>query len=482
MSISESESIKGAQKPENAEAWISDDHFHDECGVIGIYAPGDPDIARDIYFGLHSLQHRGQESAGIAVNSYGNIDYCKGMGLVQEVFTDEKIKTMRGDIAIGHVRYSTTGASRACNSQPLVVFFKGGALALGHNGNLVNANILRDELQDEGYLFQTTIDTEVLAAYIARNIKDGEIEDAIEKTMKIAKGAYALVITSGEKLIGVRDPYGIRPLTLGKTANGYILSSETCGFNLLGAERIRDLEPGEIVTIEGGKVRSRIFDAGRPKKMCSFEYVYFARPDSVMDGRSIYLARHECGINLAKEQPAEADVVIAVPDSGNVAAMGYAQQSGIPFGIGLIKNRYIGRTFIQPDQKLRDLSVRLKLNVLRENIEGKRVVMVDDSIVRGTTSGKIVRLLKENGAREVHLRIACPPVTDPCFFGIDTPDKDKLVAASHTVDEMRDMAGADSLGFLSVRGMTDAIGLGDDICTACFTGDYPMELPERTEK
>jgi amidophosphoribosyltransferase len=460
-----------------------DDHFHDECGVIGIYSPGDAGIARDIYFGLHSLQHRGQESAGIAVNRYGNIDYHKGMGLVQEVFSDDRIRTMQGDIAIGHVRYSTTGASLAGNAQPLVVFFKGGAIALGHNGNLVNSNILRDELQEEGYLFQTTIDTEVLAAYIARNIKDGDIEGAIAKTMEIAKGAYALVITSGEKLIGVRDPLGLRPLVLGKTKNGYVLSSETCNFNLLGAEKVRDIDPGEIITIENGEISSMKFDFGNTRKTCSFEYVYFARPDSVMDGRSIYLARHECGRNLAKEQPAAADVVIAVPDSGNVAAMGYAEQSGIPFGIGLIKNRYVGRTFIQPDQKMRDISVRLKLNVLKENVEGKRVVMVDDSIVRGTTSGQIVRLLKDAGAKEVHLRVACPPVTDPCFFGIDTPEKKQLMAARYSVEEMCGMIGADSLGFLSVEGMTDAIGLGrDNVCTACFTGDYPMELPERKDK
>lgn len=456
-----------------------DDKFHDECGVVGIYAPDKKDICRDIYFGLHSLQHRGQESAGVAVNKFGNIDYHKDMGLVQEVFADERVNRMQGDIAIGHVRYSTTGESHSGNAQPLVVFYKGGALALAHNGNLVNANLLRDQLQDEGYFFQTSTDTEIIAAFIARNMKGGTIGEAIMRTLDVVKGAYALVITSGETLIGVRDPHGLRPLCIGKTEEGYILSSESCNFNLLGAEFVRDVQPGEIVVIEKGELQSYQYGRKEKKSICSFEYVYFARPDSDIDGKNVYMARHSCGKTLAKENPVAADMVIAVPDSGNVAAIGYAEESGIPFGFGLIKNRYVGRTFIQPDQKLRDLSVKLKLNVLAENVKGKRIIMVDDSIVRGTTSGKIVRMLREAGAKEVHLRIACPPVTDPCFFGIDTPDKSKLVAATHSVDEIREMIGADTLGYLSVEGMSKAIGLGgDNVCTACFTGAYPMELPE----
>jgi len=456
---------------------MSADKFHDECGVLGIYAPDREDICRDIYFGLHSLQHRGQESAGVAVNKFGNIDYHKDMGLVQEVFADERVRRMQGDIAIGHVRYSTTGESHSGNAQPLVVYYRGGALALAHNGNLVNSQQLRERLQDDGYLFQTSTDTEVIAAIIARNMKDETIGGAIMKTLDIIRGAYALVITSGDKLIGVRDPYGLRPLCIGKTADGYVLSSESCNFNLLGAKMVRDVQPGEIIVIEDGRISSYHCGRKENRAICAFEYVYFARPDSSIDKKNVYMARSKCGKILAREKPAAADMVIAVPDSGTVAAIGYAEESGIPFGIGLIKNRYVGRTFIQPDQKIRDLSVKLKLNVLTENVSGKRIIMVDDSIVRGTTSRKIVKMLRDGGAKEVHLRIACPPVTDPCFFGIDTPDKSKLVASDHTVEEMCSMIGANSLGFLSVEGMVDAIGLGDDaLCTACFTGKYPMEL------
>lgn len=456
-----------------------DDKFHDECGVVGIYAPNKKDICRDIYFGLHALQHRGQESAGVAVNKFGNIDYHKDMGLVQEVFADERVGRMQGDIAIGHVRYSTTGESHSGNAQPLVVFYKGGALALAHNGNLVNAKTLRDRMQDEGYLFQTSTDTEIIAALIARNMHDGTIGGSIMKTLDIIKGAYALVITSGSCLIGVRDPAGLRPLCIGRTEEGYVLSSESCSFNLLDAEFVRDVRPGEIAVIEDGEIKSYIYGKPEKRAACSFEYVYFARPDSDIDGENVYMARHRCGQALARETGVSADMVIAVPDSGTVAAIGYAEESGIPFGIGLIKNRYVGRTFIQPDQKMRDLSVKLKLNVLTENVKGKRIVMVDDSIVRGTTSGKIVRMLRDAGAKEVHLRIACPPVTDPCFFGIDTPDKNKLMAANHTMEEMRSLIGADSLGFLSVGSMVEAIDLGaDSVCTACFTGNYPMDLPE----
>lgn len=452
--------------------------FHDECGVVGLYAPGRKDIARGVYFGLHSLQHRGQESAGIAVNMAGNIQYHKDMGLVQEVFDDEIIGRLQGDIAIGHVRYSTAGESHAANAMPLVVFYRGGAIALAHNGNLVNANILRHRMQGNGVMFQTSIDSEVIAALIAKYVNDHTIEEAIMKTLTEIKGAYALVITIGDKLIGVRDPNGIRPLCIGKTEDGYVLSSESCVFPLLGAELVRDVEPGEMVVVEDGELKS--CDCGKGKRAsCAFEYVYFSRPDSRIDDIGVYTARSRCGRILAQECPVAADMVISVPDSGTVAAIGYAEESGIPYGEGLIKNRYVGRTFIQPDQRMRELSVRLKLNVLKGNVAGKRIIMVDDSIVRGTTSGKIVRMLKDAGAREVHIRVASPPVTDPCFFGIDTPDKNKLVAAYHSIEEICEMTGADSLGYLSVEGMLEAIGMGKDkICTACFTGDYPMELPE----
>lgn len=456
---------------------LEEDKVFDECGVVGVYAPGKQDIARSVYFGLHSLQHRGQESAGIASNKDGKIQYYKEMGLVQEVFNDEIIARLQGDISIGHVRYSTSGESHAVNAMPLVVYYKGGSLALAHNGNLVNAEALREEMQDRGVIFQTSIDSEVIAALIARFIRDNTIEESIIKTLELVKGAYALVITSGDKLIGVRDPNGIRPLCIGRTKEGYVLSSESCIFPLLCAEFIRDVEPGEIVVIEDHELKSIRFKKGEKKAICAFEYVYLARPDSDIDGRSVYMARSQAGRKLANEHPVAADMVIAVPDSGTVAAIGYAEESGIPFGEGLIKNRYVGRTFIQPDQRMRELSVRLKLNVLRDNVKGKRIVMVDDSIVRGTTSGKIVKMLKDAGAREVHVRVCSPPVTHPCYFGIDTPDPDNLVAANYTVEEICKMIGADSLGYLSVEGLLESINLGSDkVCAACFSGEYPINL------
>jgi len=455
---------------------LEEDKVFDECGVVGVYAPCKADIARSVYFGLHSLQHRGQESAGIASNKDGKIQYYKEMGLVQEVFNDEIIGRLQGDISIGHVRYSTSGESQAVNAMPLVVYFKGGSLALAHNGNLVNADILREEMQDRGVIFQTSIDSEVIAALIARFIRENTIEDSIIKTLDLVKGAYALVITSGKKLIGVRDPNGIRPLCIGKTKDGYVLSSESCIFPLLGAKFMRDVVPGEMIVIEDHELKAFMFSKGQKKAICSFEYVYLARPDSDIDGKSVYMARSQAGRILAKEHPVDADMVIAVPDSGTVAAIGYAEESGIPFGEGLIKNRYVGRTFIQPDQRMRELSVRLKLNVLKDNVKGKRIIMVDDSIVRGTTSGKIVKMLKDAGAAEVHVRVSSPPVTHSCHFGIDTPNPDKLVASNNSVEEIRKMIGADSLGYLSIEGLLEAIGLGKNkVCVACFNGEYPMQ-------
>lgn len=457
---------------------MDDDKFHDECGVVGISSPGAQNIAKDVYFALHSLQHRGQESAGIASNMFGNINYYKDMGLVQEVFDDDLMKTLPGDICIGHVRYSTAGESQASNAQPLVVYSRMGSLALAHNGTLVNAKVLREQMQDDGYIFQTSIDSEIIAALIARHLKEGSVEAAVAKVANIVEGAFALVITMGDKLLGVRDANGIRPLCIGRTKNGYVLASESCVFPLQGAEFVRDVRPGEIVIIENGKLRSLMFNESAPKKVCSFEYVYFARTDSRIDGRSVYLSRREAGRILARESAVDADLVIAVPDSGTVAAIGYAEESGIPFGEGLVKNRYVGRTFIQPTQEMRELSVRMKLNVLEENVKGKRIIMIDDSIVRGTTSGKIVKLLKDAGASEVHVRISSPPVTHSCYMGIDTPNRKKLMAANMTIEEMREHIGADSLAFISVQGLKDCIGFGDEICDACFTGDYPVELSD----
>lgn len=459
------------------------DKLKEECGVVGVYAPEKRDIARMVYFGLHALQHRGQESAGIASNKSGKIQYYKEMGLVQEVFNDEIIERLQGDISIGHVRYSTTGESYVANAQPLVVYHKGGSLALAHNGNLVNAKEIRDELQDNGVIFQTSIDSEVIASLIARYSKDRSIEEAIVETTKRIKGSYALVITFGNKLIGVRDPNGIRPLCIGKHENGYVLASESCAFSVMGAEFVRDVQAGEMVIIEDNEIKSEIYNGTSKKAACVFEYVYFSRPDSILDGKNVYMARRNAGIILAKEHPVDADMVIAVPDSGTVAAIGYAQESGIPFGEGLIKNRYVGRTFIQPDQRMRELSVRLKLNVLKDNIRGKRIIMIDDSIVRGTTSGKIVSMLKEAGAKEVHIRISSPPVAHSCYFGIDTPSRRHLVAANHSIDNISEMIGADSLGYISVEGLIDAIGLSkNDLCTACFDGCYPMEVPKSCNK
>lgn len=453
------------------------------CGIVGIYAPGRKDISRAVYYGLHSLQHRGQESAGIATNKQGRIEYYKEMGLVQEVFNDEIIARLQGDISIGHVRYSTTGESYVANAMPLVVFHRAGSLALAHNGNLINAKEIRNEMQDSGVIFQTSIDSEIIASLIAKNSKDNEIVDAIDLTLNQVKGSFALVMTFDNKLVGARDPYGIRPLCLGKLSDGYVLSSESCIFSLIGAEFVRDIEPGEVVVIENGEVKSHRFTEKKSRAICAFEFVYLARPDSDIDGINVYMARSNAGRILAKEFPSDADMVISVPDSGTVAAIGYAEKSIIPFGEGLIKNRYIGRTFIQPDQRLRELSVKMKLNVLKDNVRGKKIVMIDDSIVRGTTSGKIVKMLKEAGAAEVHVRISSPPVVHSCHFGIDTPSKKNLVAANHSLKDIKKMLGADSLGYLSVEGLWSAIGIsGSQICSACFNGEYPMDVPKTGDK
>lgn len=464
------------------ETFMEWDKLKEECGVIGIYDPKEyQDISRLTYFGLIALQHRGQESAGIAVSN-GKMHYYKEMGLVQEVFTDQILSRLTGKVAIGHVRYSTTGESYVANAQPLVVQYKGGSIALAHNGNLINAQSLRDELEDKGSIFQTSIDSEVIANLIARNYRLG-FKEAIIHSVRRIKGAFALTIICEDKLIGVRDSYGLRPLCLGRLGDGYVLASESCALDVTGAEFIRDIEPGEMVIIDDKGVESIIFDTQNKKALCSFEFVYFARPDSNLDGRSVYNSRRNAGRTLAKEHPAEADMVIAVPDSGTVAAVGYAEESGIPFGEGLVKNRYVGRTFIQPDQKTRELAVRLKLNPLHQNLQGKKIVLIDDSIVRGTTSKRIVTMLKQAGATEVHVRISSPPVKHSCFFGIDTPERKKLVGAQFTVEEIREMIGADSLGYLSVEGLLESIAMApDSLCKACFDGDYPMEVPKKADK
>lgn len=460
---------------------ISLDKLKEECGVFGIYSKSIEDLSQRIYFGLISLQHRGQESAGIAVCKDKRINYYKEMGLVREVFNEKILKRLEGNIGIGHVRYSTTGDSHVTNAQPLVVQYLGGSIALAHNGNLINAHMIRREMEEQGYIFQTSIDTEVIATLIARNYSHG-LEESLVKTMKEIKGAYALSVICEEKLIGVRDPNGLRPLSIGKLDDGYVLSSESCGFSVVGAEYVRDVEPGEIVIIDDDGIKSIKFSEKKKKALCSFEFVYFSRPDSVLDGRSVYKSRIEAGKILAKEAPVEADLIMSVPDSGTLAAIGYSEETGIPFREGLIKNKYLGRSFIEPSQDMRELLVKLKLSVLKENVEGKRIVLVDDSIVRGTTSKKIITMLKKAGAKEIHVRVSSPPVKYSCYFGIDTPERKHLIASEFSLEEIREKIGCDSLAFLSEAGLIKSIDLEDNVCTACFKGNYPMEIPEKLNK
>ncbi|MCG8502001.1 MAG: amidophosphoribosyltransferase [Firmicutes bacterium] len=468
----------------NIENELRLDKLHEECGVFGIYDKDGYDCARLAYVGLYALQHRGQESCGIAVNDDGTIIHHKDMGLVPEVFNDVVLNHLKGQIAVGHVRYSTMGASLRENAQPLVTKYVKGTLTVAHNGNLVNAKGIREELEKCGAIFQTTIDSEVIAYLIARErVKCSSVEEAINRVMKQIKGSYALIVMSPRKLIGARDPWGIRPLCIGKLGNSYVLASETCALDSINAEFVRDVEPGEIVIIDGNGLSSIKDNCFACSNMCIFEFIYFARPDSVLEGAGVYRARKEMGKMLAKEHPVEADLVIGVPDSGLSAALGYAEESGIPYGEGLIKNRYIGRTFIQPDQSQRENGVKIKLNALKSNVKGKRIIMVDDSIVRGTTSGRIVQMLKDAGAVEVHMRVSSPPVTHPCYFGIDMPTGEQLVAFNRSVETIRELVAADSLGYLSTEGLLKApIGARCGFCTACFTGDYPMEILEEQNK
>ena len=456
-----------------------DDDIHESCGVLGISNYQDDDLAHIMYFGLYALQHRGQESCGIAINNNGEIIGQKGIGLVPEVFTEKILDRLDGTSAIGHTRYSTTGGSSIENSQPLIFNYKGGRIALAHNGNLVNATKIRYELENKGAIFQTSADTEVIANLISRyGLKYKDLE-VILKTMDVIEGAYALVILTQKKLVGIRDPWGLRPLCLGKLGNSYVLASENCAFDAIGADFIRDVEPGEIIFIEDDSLKSIKTSYNKAHKSCIFEHIYFARPDSIIDGASIYRSRLEAGRLLAIEYPVEADLVVGVPDSGITAAIGYSRESGIPYGEALIKNRYVGRTFIQPIQKLRERSVGIKLNALREEIKGKRIIIIDDSIVRGTTSYRIVQMLKDAGAKEVHMRISSPPVLNPCYFGIDISSKENLIAANYSIEEIRESINADSLAFLSVESLLKTpIGAPvNSFCTGCFTGEYPLSVP-----
>lgn len=459
------------------------DKPNDECGVFGIYNKGESDSARLTYYALYALQHRGQESAGIAVTGEESLLYHKDMGLVPDIFTQEILGGLKGKIAIGHCRYSTFGASQRENAQPMVIKYKKGQLALAHNGSLVNALTIRENLEEDGVIFQSTSDTEVILNLISRyRVTSNSIEESIIKMMMDVRGAYSLVMLTPHKLIGIRDPHGMRPLCIGKLDDSYILTSETCALDAVGAEYVRDVKPGEIVVIDESGLRSIQTDAPKDSKFCIFEHIYIARPDSYIDGVSVYRARVEAGRRLAKEHPVDADVVIGVPDSGVSAALGYSMESGIPYGVGLIKNRYVGRTFIKPEQGQREDSVRIKLNALKEAINGKRVVMIDDSIVRGTTSKRIVQMLRNAGALEVHMRVSSPPYKFPCYFGVDVSSKSELVAAKHSIEEIREMIGADSLGFLSLEGLLESpVGAKCGFCTACFTGDYPMEIPEKVK-
>lgn len=463
----------------------SDEHIKEECGVFGMYDFDGNDVATSIYYGLFALQHRGQESCGIAVSDThgpkGKVLTHKDMGLMHEAFTPETLAGLKGDIGVGHVRYSTAGSSTRENAQPLVLNYVKGTLGLAHNGNLINAPELRKELEYTGAIFQTTIDSEVIAYHIARErLNTRNVEEAVARAMKKIKGAYSLIVMSPRKLIGARDPFGFKPLCIGKRDNAYILASETCALDTIGAEFIRDVEPGEVVTIspeKGIESDKSMCLQQKEQARCIFEYIYFARPDSIIDGVNVYHSRIQAGRFLAIDSPVEADIVTGVPESGNCAAMGYAMESGIPYGTAFVKNTYVGRTFIKPKQKNRESSVQVKLNPIREVVEGKRVIMIDDSIVRGTTSDRIVKMLRDAGAKEVHVRVSSPPFLWPCYFGTDVPAREQLIAYNRTIEEIRQIIGADSLGYLKVERLSELVN-GLPICKGCFTGTYPMEPPK----
>ena len=450
--------------------------MHEECGVFGIFNQENIfiDVAKLTYFGLYALQHRGQESAGIAVSDGQKLLIYKDLGLVSEVFNEEKLKTLQGNCAIGHVRYSTTGANIWENSQPILKNYKGGTFSLAHNGNLVNQEELKAKLKENGVQIYSSTDSEIISNLIKTNP-----EESIEKNIKMVaaqlKGAFSLVIMTENKLIGLKDPFGFHPLALGKLGDSYVFASETCAFNLISAEFVREVGPGEMVVIDKDGIRSTKILPNNRKAFCIFEFVYFARPDSTIYGANVALSRQKMGRRLAQEYPVQADIVVPVPDSGISAAIGYTAQSGIPYEEGLIKNRYIGRTFIQPEQLIRDFGVKIKLSPIKEIIKGKRVILIDDSIVRGTTSQKIVKLVRDAGAREIHVRISSPPIFFPCFYGIDTPNREYLRAANHSMEETRKWLEADSLGYLSIEGLCSVFDKipADNFCLACFDGKYP---------
>ena len=459
-----------------------DRHLHEECGVFGVRLPERGDVASLAYYALYSLQHRGQESAGIAVNDDGVIRAYRDVGLVGDVFRPERLASLgQGGIAVGHVRYGTTGSDNQRNVQPILVNHYKGRMALAHNGNLTNSHALRRELESQGSIFQTTTDSEVIAYLIVQErLRHPSIEAAVSAAMERLEGAYSLVISSPSKLIAVRDPHGFRPLCMGELRDGSVVfASESCALDAIGARFLRDLRPGEIVVADGKGLRSIETHCGKvPKSLCVFEFIYFARPDSVIDGSSVHVARQRAGAFLALEHPVQADVVIGVPDSGLDAALGYARQSGIPYGMGFIKNKYIGRTFISPPQALRESEVSIKLNPIRSVVAGKRVVLIDDSIVRGTTCRRTIDLLRKAGAREIHMRVSAPPFVSECYYGTDIDDKDKLIATHHSVEEIAKIIGVDSLGYLSLENVVKLADSTSGFCTACFGGGYPTSLPQ----
>jgi amidophosphoribosyltransferase len=453
---------------------IEDDHFHDHCGVFGIF--GQAEAAKMAYLGLYALQHRGQESAGIASSGGARLHVHKAMGHVQEIFTPTVIRKLAGDAAIGHTRYSTAGDTTLTNAQPVVIDCNKGKLALAHNGNLTNAIELRKKLEHRGSIFQTTSDTEVIVHLIARS-NARNLSGAIADALNQVEGAYSLLLLTLDEIFAIRDPRGFRPLSIGRLNGAWVAASETCAFDLIDAEYVREVEPGEMVRISRAGIESIRFAPEKQNQFCIFEHVYFSRPDSVVFGKPVNETRERLGRLLAEEHPVDADIVVPVPDSGVPAAVGYAAQSGIPFRMGLIRNHYIGRTFIEPSQAIRDFGVKLKLNPIRRMIEGKRVILVDDSIVRGTTSRKIVRLVREAGATEVHVRISCPPTISPCYYGVDTPRREELIAANNSVEEIREYLAADSLGYVSLKSLRAAVeDAKGNFCTSCYTGSYPTEL------
>lgn len=462
---------------------LYDTGVHEECGVFGIYDLDGNNVTNTIYYGLEALQHRGQESCGIAVSDTegpkGRVQSCKGLGLVNEVFKESRLEALKGNIGVGHVRYSTSGSTTVDNAQPLVLNYIKGSLALAHNGNLVNAMELREKMEYGGAIFHTSIDSEVIAYCIAQErVRSKTVEEAVLRACRKIRGAYGLVVMSPRKLVGVRDPYGLKPLCIGKRENAYIIASESCAITSIGAEFIRDVKPGEIVTItKNGEIHSQFISETPDQAHCIFEYIYFARLDSRLDGISVYESRIRAGASLAKTYPVEADLVVGVPDSGLTAAKGYSEASGIPFAFAFHKNSYIGRTFIKPSQKERETSVKIKLSVLESVVKGKRIVLVDDSIVRGTTIANIIKMMKHAGATEVHVRISSPPFLYPCYFGTDVPSNKLLIASSHSTEEIRELIGADSLGYMPIEELQKMVG-DLPICKACFTNQYPMEVPD----